>query len=453
MKIKDRLAIYFTLASTLTLLIVLFATYFTFSEFMQSDFFDRLTDRTMVTANLYLEADEISAEKLEKTRGQYLEKLNGELIRIYDAKNKLVFIGAHQSPWSNEIINKVRRQGKLKFKDGEVQVVGIFYKDNQGDFVIIAAATDQSTLYRLEKLKTVMSLIFIIIFVGLLLSARSIAKRMLKPLNVLLEDVRRIKSSNLDFRVQERETKDEINLLAANFNKLMDHLEQAFVLQKTFIANASHELRTPVTSMMMAAEIVLSKDREPDDYRTALLSVLEDAERMDRIITGLLSLAHADVEYGAAKVEDLSLSKMLISIEEEWRMQQNSGKLIMTYEKNGSADFTLAANPTLLKIAFDNIISNAFKFSDQRDVRCVLKIAEKTATVLIIDTGPGIPEANQPFIFDPFYRSGSATREMFQGNGMGLFMAKKIVTLFHGTITVESAADQGSTFIIGFSKL
>lgn len=453
MKIKDRLAIYFTLASTLTLLIVLFATYFTFSEFMEADFFDRLFDRTKVTANLYLEADEISSDKLEKTRGQYLEKLNGELIRIYDANNKRVFIGEPKSPWGIETIEEVRRQGKLKFKDGNSQVVGIFYKDNQGDFVIIASATDQSTLYRLEILKKVMVLIFVIIFVVLLLSGRSIARRMLRPLNVFIDEVKRIKSSNLSFRVQEGETKDEINLLAANFNALMEHLEQAFVLQKTFIANSSHELRTPVTSMMIAAEIVLSKDRNPNDYKAALLSILEDAERMDQIITGLLSLAHADVEYGSAKVEDLSLKTLLSSIEEEWKTQPGAGKLMLTFEPNGSADFIISANPTLLRIAINNIISNAFKFSGFKDVICLLKLNAGAALIIIKDNGPGIPEAEQPFIFEPFYSSGSITGNMLHGSGMGLFMAKKIVSLFNGTISLKSAEGQGSAFIIHFSGI
>jgi signal transduction histidine kinase len=448
MKIKDRLAIYFTLASTLILLIVLFATFFTFSKFMEADFFDRLTDRTKVTANLYLEADEISAIALEKSRSQYLEKLNSELIRIYDAENKPVFIGSNRSNWSNEIIEQIRIQGKTQFKDGNRQVVGIFYKDNQGDFVIIASATDQSTLYRLDKLKNVMAIIFVIV---LLLSARSIAKRILKPLDVFVEEVKRIKSSNLNFRVQEGETKDEINLLATNFNKLMEHLEQAFVLQKTFIANASHELRTPVTSMMITAEIVLTKERYPEDYKKALLSVLEDAERMENIITELLNLAQADMEYGTANLEPVNLKQLLYSIEASWKPELAAGKLDLLIDSHKKANFMVNANVTLLRIAINNIISNAFKFSNLGDVSVILGVDGNAAVISIKDFGPGIPEADQPFIFEPFYRSSEVATNSFQGSGMGLFMAKKIITLFKGTINLESSGPAGSTFIIRLS--
>ena len=450
MKIKDRLAIYFTLASTLTLLVVLFGTYFTFAKFMEADFFDRLTDRTMVTANLYLEADEISSGALEKTRGQYLERLNGEVIRIYDAKDHPVFIDEDQHYWSKEAIQKVRNAGKIRFKDGTSQVVGIYYKDNQGNFVIIASATDQSTFSRLEKLKKTMSLIFVIIFIGLLLSARWIAKRILKPLDLFMNEVQKIKSSNLHFRVQEGRSKDEINLLATHFNKLMEHLEQAFVLQKTFIANASHELRTPVTSMMIAAEIALSKDRSSEEYQKTLLSVMEDAEKMDNIIKELVSLAQADVEYGSSKLQDLDLKILLEAIAEEWKTLPGTGKIQLTFENLEGKEVIISANPTLLRIASNNIIANAFKFSDGAPVSCILKLAAEEVIILIEDAGPGIAAADEALIFEPYY---SSTREVaHQGSGMGLFMARKIVQLFKGSLHLFTTGAQGSTFILRFPK-
>ena len=261
MTIKNRFALYFTLISTTVLLIVLCAVYFIFLKFMEADFFARLTDRTMVTAKLYLEADEISSDSLEKVREQYLVKLNGEVIRIYNASNNATFIGDDQQYWTSETINKVRRERRLQYRDGLRQVVGIFYKDNQGDFVILASAVDKSTIYRLEKLRHIMIITFVVIFIGLLISARSIANKMLKPLDRFIDEVRQIKSNNLHFRVEEGKNKDEIHLLAQNFNNLMEHLEQSFVLQKTFIANASHELRTPITRMMIGAEIALSQER------------------------------------------------------------------------------------------------------------------------------------------------------------------------------------------------
>lgn len=453
MKLKDRLSLYFTLISTLTMLTLLTAVYFTFLKFLEADFFDRLMDRTMVTAKLYLEADEISADDLNKVRSQYLETLHSEVIRIYDAKNSATFIGDDQQFWSSETINSVRKHKKIQFKDGKRQVVGIFYNDNQGDFVILASAIDQSTHFRLEKLQKIMVVIFIIVLAGLLLSGRWIAKSILKPLDRFIGEVKQIKSNNLHFRVQEGKNKDEILLLAQNFNNLMEHLEQAFVLQKTFVANASHELRTPVTRMMIGAEIALSQERKTADYQKALLSVMEDAEKMENIITGLVNLAQADLEYGAPQLQDIRIDEMLWSLAEEWNIKPNSGRLLVDIRNmpEEASRLTIEANPTLLIIAIGNIVSNAFKFSGQQDVYCVLDVQENGLELSITDQGPGVPQEEYDEIFKPFYTS--VTGNPNSGNGMGLYMAHKIVTLFNGTLTVTSKKDQGSTFILRFKKL
>ncbi|MEQ7800388.1 ATP-binding protein [Pedobacter sp. ASV1-7] len=451
MKIKDRLALYFTLSTTLIMLVILSAIYFTFLKFMEADFFARLTDRTMVTAKLYLEADEISSDSLNKIRSLYLEKLNSEVIRIYDSKNSAAFIGDDQQYWSNSTINKVRNAKKLRFKDGERQVVGIYYKDNQGDFVIIASAVDQSTHYRLDKLRKIMLATFVIVFIGLLLSGRWIAKTILNPLNLFIKEVKQIKSSNLHFRVQEGKNKDEINLLAQNFNNLMEHLEQAFALQRTFVANASHELRTPITRMTIAAELALSQEREKQDYKQALNSVLEDAEKMESIITGLVNLAQADLEFASSQLNPVRIDELLWTLQKDWK-EKESLELIITMNNlpMDEAELIIQANPTLLHIAFNNIISNAFKFSDNHSVQCSLNIKQTEICISIVDQGTGIPETAIKEIFKPFYSAASESRH--RGNGMGLYMAHKIITLYKGSITIHSKKGHGSTITVTFPK-
>ncbi|MBB6274900.1 signal transduction histidine kinase [Pedobacter cryoconitis] len=451
MKIKDRLALYFTLISTITLLCVLSVTYFTFKKVMESEFFDRLTDRTMVTAKLYLKADEISNEALNQVRTEYLERLNGEVIRIYNDRNSAAFIGDDQQFWSSQTIDKVREMGKIRFKEGERQVVGIFYKDNQGDFVILASAIDQSTAIRVQTLLKVMTGVFIVIFLSLLLSGRWIAKRILSPLDVFINQVKLIKSNNLHFRVEEGTNKDEITLLAQNFNNLMEHLEHSFILQKTFVANASHELRTPVTRMIIGAEIALSKIRQRDDYEKALHSVLEDAEKLENIINALFNLAQADLEYSSSLSRQIRIDELIWQLQEEWNQRKGPNQLLVEMKNLPMTDETpliISANPTLLQIALDNIIGNAFKFSDNQPVNCILEIVSEGIILTISDKGVGIAEDKLKEIFKPFYSSSHKIEHA--GNGMGLYMANKIITLFNGKITVTSSKASGTTFRIEF---
>jgi len=451
MKIKDRLALYFTLISTVTLFCVLAVVYFAFLKVMESEFFDRLTDRTMVTAKLYLEADEISSDALNKARAKYLEKLNGEVIRIYNERNNATFIGDEQQFWGSETINEVRQQGKVRFKDGQRQVVGIFYKDNQGDFVILASAIDHGTEIRVQKLLKVMMVVFIVIFIGLLLSGRWIAKRILSPLDTFINQVKLIKSNNLHFRVEEGKNKDEITLLSQNFNNLMEHLEHSFILQKTFVANASHELRTPVTRMIIGTEIALSKERSKEEYEVALHSVLEDAEKLENIITALLNLAQADLEYSSSLAEDIRLDELIWHLQSEWNQKKGPNQLqveMINLPMNDDRSLMISANPTLLQIALDNVIGNAFKFSDNQPVACKLEIKEEGILLTISDRGVGIPEDRIQDIFKPFH--SSSLKAEHAGNGMGLYMAHKIVTLFGGKIIAESVKGTGTTFFIQF---
>jgi signal transduction histidine kinase len=451
MKIKDRLALYFTLVSTVTLLGVLVAVYFTFIKVMESEFFDRLTDRTMVTAKLYLKADEISSDDLNRVRAQYLDRLSGEVIRIYNAGNNAIFIGDDQQLWSGETINKVRREGKVRFTDGERQVVGIFYKDNQGDFVILASAIDMGTNLRVQKLLYVMVIVFIVIFLGLLLSGRWIAERILSPLNVFIEQVKLIKSNNLGFRVREGRNKNEITLLAQNFNNLMEHLEHSFILQETFVANASHELRTPITRMMMSAEISLSKDREKEDYKNALHSMLEDAEKLENIVAALFNLAQADLKYGASQTEKVRIDEIIWQLQAEWNQKKGQNKMVVEMKNLPMEDasrLVISGDPTLLQIALGNVIGNAFKFSDNQQVTCLLEVTASGIMISISDLGIGIEGSKLEQIFKPFY--SSAVKKAQAGNGMGLYMAHKIITLFGGKITVKSTDTPGTTFLIYF---
>lgn len=449
MKIKDRLALYFTLISTTVLLAVLFAVYFIFIKFLESDFYDRLNDRAFINANLYLEADEISADSLKRVKTEYLETLNGEIVRIYDSNNKPRFITDNQQFWTSDFINQVRKAKKIRIKEGVRQTVGIFYKDNQGDFVILASAIDNSTYNRIGKLRISMAVTFIIITAGLLLSSRWIANRILKPLDIFIGEVKKIKSSNLDFRVQETKNKDEINLLAQNFNQLMDHLEQAFILQKTFVANASHELRTPITSLLMEAEIALSQPRNAEEYQKALRSVVDDADKMNATINSLMSLAQADLELGATQTEAVRIDKLLRELQVHWAQKNKQSKLVVDFEELPSQTdlLTLDVNKNLLEIALNNIIGNAFKFSDYQDVHCTLTVSEQEIKIAIRDLGVGINQNDSEYIYKPFYTSSSNVN--LKGNGMGLYMAHKIISLAKGELSFTSE-DKGTTFFVKF---
>ena len=205
--------------------------------------------------------------------------------------------------------------------------------------------------------------------------------------------------------------------------------------------------------MIIGAEISLSKDRKKEEYEEALHDMLEEAEKLENIIAALFNLAQADLEYGSSQTEDVRVDEMIWKIQSEWNQKKGQHKLnvdMINLPMDNDAVLIVSANPTLLQIALDNVISNAFKFSDDQQVDCVLEVKSKALSITISDKGNGIPVDQQSQIFKPFYSSSAKIEHA--GNGMGLYMAHKIITLVGGNITIKSSNGAGTTFLIEFHQ-
>ncbi|WP_184543123.1 sensor histidine kinase [Mucilaginibacter sp. FT3.2] len=450
MKIKNRLALNFTLLSSALLLVIMGIMYLAFADFFRTDFYGHLKDRAKVAAQLYLEADEISSDSLNHVRERMLEKLPSEVIRVYNASNTASFIKDRQQYWSINTIEEVRANKYISFREGERQTVGIYYPDNQGNFVILASAYDEQAEVRLSGIIRIMIIIFIVVNSVLFFIGRWFAQRSLMPIDGLIKQMKQINASSLHVRVDEGKGKDEISALALNFNRLLSHLQNSFELQQTFVANASHELRTPVTSIIGEIEVALNKQRGIADYEQLLNSVLIDAGRLGETISSLMELAQTDMEYTRARLEPIQIDEQIWDIQHHWAMSPGHPQLQVQIDhlpEDQQALF-INANPTLLKIALNNIIGNGFKFSRNQPVTCSLYADGKSIVITIKDKGIGIPVDDQEKVFIPFYRS--ANGRVFDGNGVGLYVAFKIIQLFNGTINMHSSVGQGTTFTISF---
>jgi signal transduction histidine kinase len=450
MKIKNRLALNFTLLSSALLLVIMVIMYLAFADFFRTDFYGHLKDRAKVAAQLYLEADEISSDSLNHVRERMLEKLPDEVIRVYNAHNIASFIKDREQYWSINTIEQVRNKKTISFREGERQTIGIYYPDNQGNFVILASAYDQQAKIRLSGIIRIMVIILIVVNCFLFFIGRWFAQRSLLPIDGVIRQMKLMNASSLHLRVDEGKGKDEISALAINFNRLLSHLQNSFELQQTFVANASHELRTPVTSIIGEIEVALHKKRSGAEYEELLNSVLFEAERLGETIGSLMELAQTDMEYTRAKLEPVQIDEQIWEIQHHWAMSPGHPQLqaqIDHLPEEQQALF-INANKTLLKIALNNIIGNAFKFSGNKPVICRLYADERSVVITIVDKGIGIPVDDQEKIFTPFYRS--ANGRVFDGNGVGLYVAFKIIQLFNGTITMNSVINQGTTFTISF---
>jgi len=449
-KIKDRLSLYFSLIGSGVLLLVLISIYLSFHSFIKDDFFNHLRDRANVAAQLYLEADEISADSLSRVRERYLKNLPGEVIRLYDSRNSAAFIEDKHQHWDHKTIETVRKRGYLEYADNDNQVVGIYYKDNQGNFVILVSATDMDGIRRLDSLLKTMLVVFLVVGALLYFVSKLFAAQALAPIQELVKQMQLIKASHLNVRVNEGNGKDEISELARNFNRLLAHLESDFELQKTYVTNASHELRTPITSIIGEVELALSKERSKDENVKTLQLVLEESERLMNTISGLMELAQVDVDYNSAGLTPVRMDELLWEIHDFWTNKEGVGALKINIEHlpENEALLAIPANRQLMFIALNNLVGNAFKFSDKKQVTCNFYADEKVIRIQIIDEGIGIPDEDMDKVTKSFYRSPNARN--FAGNGIGLYVTQKIIQLFNGSLSIRSAEGVGTTITTEF---
>lgn len=450
MKIRNRLALYFTIISAVILLIALSVIFITFNSFAKADFYGRLVDRAKVAAQLYLEADEISPDSLTRVRERYLKQLPGEVTRIYNDKNAASFIKDKQQYWKSSVIDLVRKRKDVEFAEGTRQTVGIYYNDNQGNFVILTSAEDIQGHRRIDDLVEIMAGMFILVITGLFFIGRWFAKKSLEPLDHVVGQMRLVNARNLSFRVDEGNGKDEISVLAQNFNRLLKHLENAFEMQQTYVTNASHELKTPVTSIIGEIEVALHKARSNEEYERVLKSVLIDAEDLNETIAGLMELAQVDMSYTQAALDPVAIDELIWELADYWTNKLGKG-LFAVSVKHLPAEperLQIPANKALLAIAFNNIIGNAYKFSNNQRVQCDLYADNSQIIVSITDSGIGIPLAEQTRVFESFYRGTNVKNH--QGSGIGLYITGKIIQLYSGRIDIKSEPGSGTTVTITF---
>ncbi len=450
MKIKNRLSLTFTLISAAIILSVLVVIYLMFYSFAHNEFYEKLKDRANVVAQLYLEADEITEDSLLHVKQKFLDKLPDESIQLYNNDNSPVFVKETKKYWNNEILARIRKEKYMQFAMGQRQIVGIYYLDNQGDFVILVSSINEDFLKQRNEMIRVMAMVFLLVTAGLFLAGRWFADRALSPINKVIRQMKQIRANNLHLRVNEGKGKDEITQLAKSFNDLLENLENAFELQKTYVANASHELRTPITSIIGEVEVALQKARNEEEYKKVLHSVLVSGEELKNTVSSLMELAQVDMEYTKPSLTPVNIDELVWQLQEEWNKKIGENSFIVTISNlpEDQSLTTIQANASLLNIALNNVISNAFKFSSNEPVACDLYADENLIQLKISDHGIGIPEESLTKIFTSFYRADNSTA--FPGNGIGLYIVHKIIKLFKGDVLIESIVNKGTTVTIKF---
>ncbi|MBL7918916.1 MAG: HAMP domain-containing protein [Bacteroidia bacterium] len=447
MKIKNKLSLLFTLLTAAILLTFAALIYFSASQSRENEFYKSLKKEAITKANLFLNA-KVDAQTLQTIYKNNREILNEVEVAIYDTTFNLLYHDAVDIDFVKEnkaMIDEIQIKDRIEFYQKEWQVVGIEYKFENRNYIVIAAAYDQYGYRKIDSLGKTILIVFIISIAFIYLVGRFYSKRALDPIIEMNKKVKDISATNLHLRLDDK-GKDELADLASVFNEMLEKLEQSFDSQKGFVSNISHELRTPLSTIITELQLSENKDRSIEEYKAVIQRTLNDAQKLAKLSGSLLDFAKASYDTSAITFKNTRLDELLLDAQLQLIKTDKSYNISLSYEGEIEEEIILNANEYLLKTAFLNLMENACKFSG--DKHCSIEIDKREAHTKIrfIDKGVGISEQDMTSIFIPFYRGKN--KAVAEGNGIGLTLTKRIIELHGGTIAVSSQLGAGTIFTV-----
>lgn len=274
-----------------------------------------------------------------------------------------------------------------------------------------------------------------------------LANKALRPVDEITNTARKIGSSgDLSQRIRlKKKVDDEIGRLAATFNEMIAKVENSFQQIKRFTADASHELKTPLTILRGEIEVGLKRLRTPEEYQKILASNLEEVKHMSRMVEDLLTLARADMGALELRKEVVDLGGLVREVWEEVRLWAEDKGVELLFQEDGEAR-VMGDRGRLRQLAL-NLIDNAIKYTPSGG-RVELRVVRDgdEVTFSVADTGEGIPPEDLQRIFERFYRVDKARSRQRGGTGLGLSICKWIAEAHGGKISAESELGRGSKF-------
>ncbi len=317
--------------------------------------------------------------------------------------------------------------------------------------LVVAAASTAGVVLPPDQLVPAMVLAAAVVIAFSLLIVYMVVERTIQPVDAIVEEVEAITDGrSLHRRLMEPRTRDELARLTNTLNAMLTRLERSFSSLRRFTADASHELKTPLTILRAGIERAITHPKAPPEVMEVLEETLVEVNRMAELVDALLTLARADEGRAPLHLEPVELQDLLSEVSETASMLGEQAHVAVSVAVP-ERSITIAVDPSRIRQLLMNLLTNAIKYTPRGgNVAIDWEQANGNLVLRVRDTGVGIAPGDLPHIFDRFWRADQARRRSGgrPGVGLGLAISKWIVEAHGGTIEVQSRPGHGTTFTV-----
>ena len=380
----------------------------------------------------------------------FLNRNQGVITALYDDKGNLLY-GENPTGTLTTDDDNVRH---IKYDNQKYYVYNLHLNGpNLQGLILLGQVSENANKTVLTRIVNLSLFVLPLLAILAIVGGYFLAGRFLAPIRKINSSVESISDGNdLSRRIELDNSKDELYVLGDSFNKMFCRLEQSFEKEKQFTSDISHELRTPVATILAQSELTLQKERDTEEYKNAIGVIHRQSIRMKNIVEQMLQFSRLENLESLPNPQEVNLSLLLQSIADEQQIQNVRS---ITIHSDVEPDIFVQGNESLLTRLINNLISNAYRYGiENGNIYVSLKQNNNEVILAVKDDGVGIADDVKEKIFNRFYQADTARtiKDAEYGIGLGLPMVAAIAKLHNGTVELESKLGEGSTFAVKIQK-
>ena len=405
MKVQNRLSLFSSIVFGIIFAVISLLIYALYSQNMEKSIYNNLKKTSFITAFFYLEEDELNNEDFDRIRKQFDEFVTNSYYQIFDEHDS-IYAGSKTLTVSPDYLNKIRETGSLAFSDNNFFSYGIYYEDNQGNFVIITRERKDFFNQQLDTLLRILIIAFIAGIFAIVFLSKWIANIALKKIS------------------------------------------ETLIMQKNFVNYVSHEFKTPLTTMLGNLEVFSIKNRTPEEYKELSGKLIQQINQLGEILSTLMVIS--DLRNNSDITNQVRIDELIWEIVNKINEQYTDAHISVNIDllPDDENSLIVSMDKTQLLIALFNLTENAVKYSQGKFVKINIGHLNNRLCLSIADKGIGIPPEELKHVSKPFYRADNTNQ--IQGSGIGLSIALRIFEKNKIEYNIESTINKGTTVFLLF---